>query len=109
MGSDMALGLLVGLLLANYLVTRTGIARQYPALFWGITGLDALAAVAVLTLGMPGIEGRPLIRVMIALVILLHLAQNFQAKTRWDADARTARIEAELAERERLMAAGDEE
>lgn len=93
---NIAVGVLVVLLAANYVVTRTSFARRYPPVFWAITAADATSAVAILLLGMPGIEGRPLVRVMIALVILLHLSQNFLAKSRWDAEDREDRLAAEL-------------
>jgi hypothetical protein len=100
---------LVGLLIVNYLVTRTSLARDRPWLFWGINTLDAAGAVAVLMMGIPGIDGRPLVRVMVALVVLLHLAQNFQIKARWDAEDRAERLDAELRERERLAGASEED
>jgi hypothetical protein len=103
-----ALAALFALLVANYVVTRSSLARGRPWLFWAINAFDALAAVAILMLGFPGIDGRPLVRVMIAMVVLLHLAQNFQAKTRWDAEDRAERLDAELRERQRLAEAESE-
>ncbi|MEZ4240900.1 MAG: hypothetical protein R3F59_33030 [Myxococcota bacterium] len=93
---------LVALLVANYVVTRTSLARERAWLFWLINTIDALVAVAVLMVGIPGVDGRPLVRVMVALVVLLHLSQNFQQRTKWGAEARAERLDAELRERQRL-------
>lgn len=103
LGGNLGLVLLIALIASNYLVTRSSLARRYPALFWVINGVDVVAAVCVLLIGVPGIDGRPLIRVMVALVVLMHLAQNFQARTRWDAEARAERLDAERTERSRAL------
>lgn len=103
LSGNLGLVVLIALIASNYLVTRSSAARRYPALFWAINGIDVVAAVLVLLVGVPGIDGRPLIRVMVALVVLMHLAQNFQARTRWDAEDRAERREAELIERERSL------
>lgn len=93
---------LIGLIALNYVIPRTSYARRYPALFWTINGLDLAVGLVVLMFGLPGFEGKPLVRLMIGLLVMLHLAQNFQAKTRWAAEDRLDRLEKERAEREQL-------
>src|SRR5262245_35039656 len=89
----------VALLASNYLVTRTQVARRYPVIFWIIIGLDVLVGVGVLLFGAPGFESSPMVRLVLGLVVLMHLAQNFLVKTRWDADDRAAMLDEEDARR----------
>lgn len=97
--TNLAAGCFVALVLSNYLVTRTEIPRRWPALFWIICGIDALAAILVLLYGVPGFQHSPMVRFVIGLVILMHLAQNFQVKTRWSSEDRARRLEEEDLER----------
>ena len=101
---NMSLAALVALIAVNYVVPRTAIARSHPWVFWAINGLDLAVGLGALLFGVPGFEGKPLVRFMVGLLVLLHLAQNFQVKTRWDAEDRMDRLEHELRERQALQA-----
>jgi uncharacterized membrane protein len=90
----------VGLIALNYTVPRVDAVRHYPALFWAINGLNAAAAVGLLLFG--GGLVQPIVRFMIGLVLLMHLAQNFAVRARWDSEARHDRLEEEY--RARLAA-----
>ncbi len=108
LGSASLLGL--GLILAvNYVVVRTDLARRWPGLFWAITGLDLVAAILVLVVGVPGFQQSGLVRLTVGLVLLMHLAQNLQVRTRWLSEESEARLEAELEERRRTLALEDQE
>ena len=98
--SLVALAVVLGV---NYVVVRTDLARRWPALFWSITGLDLVVALVVLLVGVPGFEQSGLIRLTVGLVLLMHLAQNLQVRTRWLAEENEARLEAELEERRRYL------
>jgi hypothetical protein len=93
--SNLVLGVVVALIAANYLITRTQLGRRLPMLFWLINGLDLAAGLGVLLFGVPGFEHSTTIRFVLGLVVLMHLAQNFHAKTRWDAEERERRLEEE--------------
>lgn len=93
---------LVGLIALNYVIVRTPYARRYPAVFWTINALDLAVAVGVLLFGLPGFSNTPMVRLMVGLLVGLHLAQNFQAKSRWDAEDRRELLDAEAAERAAL-------
>ena len=94
----------LGVILAvNYVVIRTDLARRWQALFWAITGLDLVMALVVLLVGVPGFQQSGLIRLTVGLVLLMHLAQNLQVRTRWIAEENEARLEEELAERRRYL------
>lgn len=93
---------LVALIAVNYVVPRTSLARRYPSLFWAINGLDLAVGLGALLFGVPGFDGKPVVRFMVGLLVLLHLAQNFQVKTRWDAEDRMDRLEREIRERKAL-------
>jgi hypothetical protein len=90
---------LFALVALNYVVPRTELARRHPAIFWSINGLDLVAGLAALLFGVPGFDAHPIVRFLIGLVVLTHLAQNFAVKARWDAEARQERLDAELRER----------
>ena len=95
---------LIGLgtiLAVNYLVVRTDLARRWPPLFWAITGLDLVVSLAVFLFGVPGFQHSVLVRLTVGLVLLMHLAQNFQVRTRWLSEESQARLDAELEERRR--------
>ncbi|MEQ1502070.1 MAG: hypothetical protein ABMB14_07555 [Myxococcota bacterium] len=87
---------IITVIASNYVVTRTELARRFPAVFWGIAVVDVVAALGILAFGVPGFDGHPIVRFMLGLVVLMHLAQNWQAKTRWDAEDRMDRLDAEL-------------
>lgn len=89
----------VGLLALNYTVPRVEAIRRHPPLFWGINTLNAVAAIVLLLFGVPGYDGHPLVRFLIGLVILMHLAQNVAVRSRWDAEDRYHRLEQEHRER----------
>lgn len=96
---NLFIGGFVALVLSNYLVTRTEIPRRFPALFWLVCGLDAVLAVVVFIFGVPGLHQSPMVRLVLGLVILMHLAQNFQVRTRWASEDRMMRLQAEDLER----------
>lgn len=94
----------LGVVLAtNYLVVRTDLARRWPPVFWGITGLDLVLSIGVLLFGVPGLPQSGLVRVTVGLVLLLHLAQNLQVRARWLTEESQARLDAELEERRRYL------
>lgn len=99
---NLVLAGLVGLIALNYVVPRTTLARRHPWVFWAINGLDLAVGLCALLFGVPGFETKPLVRFMVGLLVLLHLAQNFQVKTRWDSEDRMDRIEQEIRERREL-------
>lgn len=95
----------VSLIALNYTIPRVDAVRRYPALFWGINGLNAAAAVGLLLFG--GGVVQPIVRFLIGLVLLMHLAQNFAVRARWDSEARQERLEEEY--RARMAAEEPEE
>jgi hypothetical protein len=97
---NLVLGAVVALIVANYAVTRTQLGRRMPMFFWLINGLDLAAGLGVLIFGVPGFEHSTTIRFVLGLVVLMHLAQNFHAKTRWDAEERERRLQEEDLQRD---------
>lgn len=94
----------LGVVLAvNYLVVRTDLARRWPPLFWAITGLDLVLSLAVLLVGVPGLQQSGLVRLTVGLVLLMHLAQNLQVRARWLSEESQARLDAEMEERRRYL------
>jgi uncharacterized protein YhhL (DUF1145 family) len=87
---------LVGLVAINYLVPRIELVRRVPALFWAINVIDLVVGLAVLLFGVPGFESHPIVRFMIGLLVLMHLAQNFALKSRWESEDRMDRLDEEL-------------
>ena len=83
----------LSLISLNFTVPRVGAVRRYPALFWTINGLNAAAAVGLVLFG--GDLVQPVVRFLIGLVLLMHLAQNFAVRARWDSEARQERLEEE--------------
>jgi hypothetical protein len=88
-----------GVLVLNTVLVRLPVAREYPWLFWAINGINAVVGIGVLLFGVPGFEGHPLVRFLVGLAILMHLAQNFAVKSRWDSEDRMERLDAEMRER----------
>lgn len=96
----------VGVLALNYLVPRLEAVRQYPALFWAINGVNVVAALMVIAAGAAAFPIYPSVRFLLALVLLMHLAQNVATRSRWEAEARQDKLEAEYLAR---IAADEEE
>ncbi|MEQ1565878.1 MAG: hypothetical protein ABMA64_09600 [Myxococcota bacterium] len=94
-GSQVVFGLGI-VMMVNLVVPRLGWVRDYPALFWAINGVNAAVGLGALVVGVPGFEGHPIVRFMVGLAMLMHLAQNFAAKSRWEAEDRMARLDDEL-------------
>ncbi len=84
----------------NHLVVRTGFARRFPPLFYLVVGLDLVLAVGVLLVGLPGLPG--LARLMVALVLMMHVAQDFRTRQQWLTEEREAELELEYQEARRL-------
>ncbi|MCA9488278.1 MAG: hypothetical protein KC621_00075 [Myxococcales bacterium] len=93
-----ALGVVLG---TNHLVVRSELARRVPALFYVVVGLDVLVALAVLLVGVPGVPG--IGRLLVALVLMLHLAQNFRMRLSWTTEDREVEMQAELKEARKLQ------
>ena len=83
----------------NTVVVRLSIGRTQPAVFWGVNALNVAAGVGALLFGVPGFEGSTLVRVLVGLAVLMHLAQNFAMKSRWDSEDRLDRLDEEMRER----------
>jgi hypothetical protein len=94
------LGTILGL---NHVLVRTQLARRFRALFWAVAVADAALAVGVALFGVPGFE-QGMVRLLIVLVLLMHLAQNLQHRLRWAAEDREAELEAEYAAYQKAMA-----
>lgn len=84
----------------NHLVVRTGAARRWPVLFYGVVAVDVALAIGVLLVGIPGLPG--LARIMVALVLMMHVAQDFRTRQGWIAEDREAELELEYREAKRL-------
>lgn len=93
-----------GVIALNYLVVRTELARRFPPLFWAINLLDFAGALLVLLYGVPGLPEMGLVRLMVALVLMMHVAQNFRARVKWTDEENADRLDAELEERRRFEA-----
>lgn len=92
------LGLVLG---TNHLVVRSELARRIPTLFFLVVGMDVLVALAVLLVGVPGVPG--IGRLLVALVLMLHLAQNFRLRLNWITEDREAELAVELREARKLQ------
>ncbi|MCB9683834.1 MAG: hypothetical protein H6738_02235 [Alphaproteobacteria bacterium] len=92
------LGVVLG---TNHLLVRSELARRIPALFFLVVGMDVLVALAVLLVGVPGVPG--IGRLLVALVLMLHLAQNFRLRLGWTTEDREAELQTELKEARRLQ------
>ncbi len=83
---DLTTWILFGVVLviaANQLVVRIPVLIGSTAGFWGIQILDVGLAVAMLVFGLPGFEHFPPVKVILALLLLWHVAQNNHARTAW--------------------------
>lgn len=96
-----ALGAVLAL---NHLLVRFELARRFRLLFWAVSLTDAALAVAVCFYGLPGFD-QGMVRLLVALVLLMHLAQNLQHRLRWAAEDRDAALDAEYAAHQKAMAA----
>jgi hypothetical protein len=88
-------------LAANQLVVRIPLLIGSKTGFWGIQLLDISLAVALLIFGLPGFEHYPPVRVILALLLLWHVAQNNHALTAWRRRQVQSRRDEELARRAR--------
>ena len=68
---------------ANQLVVRIPLLIGSRTGFWGIQLLDITVALTLLIFGLPGFEHFPPVRVILALLLLWHVAQNNHARTAW--------------------------
>jgi len=88
---------------ANQLVVRIPLLIGSKTGFWGIQLLDVALATALLMFGLPGFEHFPPVRVILALLLLWHVAQNNQARTAWRRRMVQERREEELDRRVRSV------
>lgn len=91
-------------LATNHLLVRTELARRITPLFWLVNAVDASLAVYVCLVGVPGFP-QGMVRLMVALVLLMHLAQNLQHRLRWAGEDREAALAEEYAAAHRLRQA----
>lgn len=87
-------GGLGGVLVLNHLLVRTEVARRFPLLFWAVSATDAALAVGVCLYGVPGFH-QGMVRLLVALVLAMHLAQNFRHRLVWAAEDRERALDAE--------------
>jgi hypothetical protein len=85
----------LGTILAlNHVLVRTELARRFRVLFWTVAVTDTVLAVGVALFGVPGFP-QGMVRLLVVLVLLMHLAQNLQHRLRWAAEDREAALDAE--------------
>ncbi len=78
----------------NHVLVRTELARRFRLLFWAVAITDTVLAVGVALFGVPGFS-QGMVRLLVVLVLLMHLAQNLQHRLRWAAEDREAALNAE--------------
>ena len=70
---------LAALLAVNRLGGSCAVA--HPVSYWALQTLDAAGIALVLTYGLPGTEGQPVVKWFVAVVIAFHVVQNFSARS----------------------------
>lgn len=85
----------------NHLLVRSQLARRFPPLFFLVVGADVVLALWVLLVGVPGVPG--IGRLLVALVLMLHVAQDFRLRLQWTTEDRESELDAELKEARRLQ------
>ena len=80
---DLSTGLLLGVvavLAINQAVMRIDRLREDDRVYWAVQFLDLAVASAVILLGLPGFEPFPAVSVVVGLLFVLHVAQNYNTR-----------------------------
>lgn len=98
---DLSTGLLfavVAVLAINQAAMRVERLRGDDRVYWAVQIIDLVMASVVILFGLPGFEAFPAVPVVVGLLFLLHVAQNYNARAKDRASERAeerAAIEAE--------------
>ena len=108
---DLSTGLLlavVAVLALNQAAMRVERLRNDDRVYWAVQFIDLVMASAIILFGLPGFESFPAVPIVVGLLFVFHVAQNYNARAQDMAEDRAderAEIEAEAeARRERRAA-----
>ena len=95
---------IVALLGMNQAAMRIPRHRRDARVYWTIQAVDLVAATVIILFGLPGFEPFPAVPVVVGLLFVLHVAQNYNQRAREAGRERSAELDAVKAEAERLRA-----
>ena len=101
----------VAVLGINQAVMRVERLQDDDRVYFAVQIVDLLMASGCILIGLPGFDAFPAVPVVVGLLILLHVAQNYNARAHRQREARAeerAEIEAEAARRRAAREAQEE-
>lgn len=93
---------LITLLVLNQAASRVPGVLDRPWAFWMVNFANLLLGVGILVKGLPGFSHMPAASILVGLLFLWHIGQNFKIRADRDAVRRARRKEEILAERRAL-------
>lgn len=102
---DLSTGILlgiVGVMGLNQAIMRVDRLAEDDRVYLVVQLIDALAAGLILWFGLPGFEAFPAVHIVVALLFVFHMAQNYNARARRVAEERAEEREAVEEEARRL-------